>query len=68
MVATGNNATLFDHSTDETELPLRAASAARMLLTVHLYGFSGRVSGPAYFSDGPCVRDILFFLLKVHVC
>jgi CRISPR system Cascade subunit CasA len=60
-VATGNNATLFDHSTDETELPLSAVAAARMLLTVHLYGFSGRVSGPAYFSDGPCVRDILFF-------
>lgn len=60
-VASGSNATLFDHATDEVELSLSPASAARVLLTVHLYGFSGRVSGPAYFSDGPCVRDILFF-------
>jgi CRISPR system Cascade subunit CasA len=59
-VASGSNATLFDHATDEIELCLSPASAARMLLTVPLYGFSGRVSGPAYFSDGPCVRDILF--------
>ncbi len=60
-VASGSNATLFDHTTDEIELSFGPAAAARMLLTVHLYGFSGRVSGPAYFSDGPCARDILFF-------
>ena len=60
-LSSGSNATLFDHTTDDAELSLDAAAAARMLPTVHLYGFSGRVSGPAYFSDGPCVRDVLFF-------
>ncbi|RIK39307.1 MAG: type I-E CRISPR-associated protein Cse1/CasA [Chloroflexi bacterium] len=57
----GGNATLFDHTSADPEVELTPAVAARLLLTVHLYGFCGRVSGPAYFSDGPSVRDVLFF-------
>lgn len=57
----GGNATLFDHTSADPEVELTPAAAARLLLTVHLYGFCGRVSGPAYFSDGPSVRDVLFF-------
>lgn len=60
-LASGSNATLFDHTTADTTIELTPSAAARMLLTVHLYGFCGRVSGPAYYVDGPCVRDVLFF-------
>ncbi len=57
----GGNATLFDHTSAEPVIDLTPSVAARLLLTVHIYGFCGRVSGPAYFADGPCVRDALFF-------
>lgn len=57
----GGSATLFDHSGADPDLELTPAAAARLLLTVPMYGFCGRVSGPAYFGDGPCVRDVLFF-------
>jgi CRISPR system Cascade subunit CasA len=57
----GGSATLFDHTGADPNLELTPAEAARLLLTVPLYGFCGRVSGPAYFGDGPCVRDVLFF-------
>lgn len=57
----GGSATLFDHTSAEPIVDITPSTAAKLLLTVHLYGFCGRVSGPAYFADGPCVRDALFF-------
>lgn len=55
------NGSLFNHASVDLNPQFDAAMAARTLLTVPLYGFGGRVSGPSYFSNGPCARDILFF-------
>lgn len=55
------SATLFEHSTYDAGITLSPAAAARALLVAQMYGFGGRVSGPAYFTEGPHTRDILFF-------
>ncbi len=57
-MASGNNATLFDHHTDEDELLLSYPEAARLLITAQSFAFGFRK-----FKDGPAARGVNFFLL-----
>lgn len=61
-VASGNNATLFDHHTDEGGLTLRPAQAARFLLVAQAFGLAGLSGLPQKFTDGPCARGIIFLV------
>jgi CRISPR system Cascade subunit CasA len=49
--ARGNNPTLFDHSLDDSPVPLSAAEAARWLVTTHAFAAGGLVSREK--SQGP---------------
>jgi CRISPR system Cascade subunit CasA len=60
-VASGNNATLFDHHTEAAGVILRAPVAARMLVTSQAFGLA--MLGPGEnFVDGPCARGVIFFV------
>lgn len=61
--ASGNNPTLFDHSSEERGLTLRPAAAARALVASQAYGLGGLspVSGER-FTDGPASRGITFLV------
>jgi len=61
-VASGNNATLFDHHTEEGGLTLKPAQAARFLLAVQAFGLAGLSGLPQKFTDGPCARGIIFLV------
>jgi len=54
--ASGNNITLFDHTTPMTG-GLTPAQAARYLVTFQAFAGSGGVSQPFNLSDGPLARD-----------
>src|SRR5205823_667016 len=54
--ATGNNATLFDHSFSESSKAISPASAARYLISRQTFSQSGGKSQPFYLSDAPLVR------------
>ena len=59
-VASGNNATLFDHHTDEGGLTLSPAQAARFLVAAQAFGLAGLSGLPRKFTDAPCARGIIF--------
>jgi len=71
-VATGNNATLFDHSSDDRPLAVDFAAAARMLVVAQAYslGFgkasSAKVKGidvpRPYLTDGVALRGVTLWL------
>ena len=61
-VASGNNATLFDHTTDNDALSLTPAQAARYLLAAQTFGLSGLSGLPDKFTYGPCVGGVLFLV------
>lgn len=50
--ATGNNATLFDHSFEAKSNGISGAEAARYLIARHSFSFAGGVSFPFNFSNG----------------
>lgn len=52
-LASGNNATLFDHSLDDSPLPLTPAQAARLLVATQNFALGGGVSKPFNFSHAP---------------
>lgn len=54
--ASGNNITLFDHTTSDTAA-FTPAEAARYLVAFQLYAMGGGVSQPFNFTDGPLARD-----------
>lgn len=56
--ATGNNATLFDHSRNDRPRLYTAAEAARYLLAQQAYAIGFGKSDPFYFRDGPLTRGI----------
>jgi CRISPR system Cascade subunit CasA len=62
--AKGNNDTLFDHTTDAANLPLRPAEAARALLALHAYRLGGIYRGgdPVAYKDGPLAAGIVFWI------
>lgn len=63
--ARGNNPTLFDHTTDDTCLPLLPSEAARKLIAYHFFSLGG-LSGlgrDVAFPDAPLAKHI-FFLVR----
>lgn len=56
--ASGNNPTLFDHSTDATPRPLSPAEAARYLLACQYYSIGFGKSRPFYLQDSPLTRGL----------
>lgn len=61
-VASGNNATLFDHHLDEEGIGLTQAQAARYLLAAQAFGLAGLSGLDDKFSYAPCVGGVLFLL------
>lgn len=61
-VASGNNATLFDHHTDELGPVLNPAQAARMLVAAQVFGLAGLSGLPQKFTDGTCASGIVFLV------
>lgn len=61
--AAGNNATLFDHHTEDEGEILTPAQAARALVTAQAFGLAG-LSGikGATFTDGTCAGGIIFVI------
>lgn len=61
-VASGNNATLFDHHTDQTGLTLTPPEAARMLLAAQTFGMGGLSGLEQKFTGAPWVGGVIFFM------
>jgi len=63
-LATGNNATLFDHSFDDRPVSYSLAEAAQLLLMIQAYSLCGTsvasISVDKYYKDAPFSRGILF--------
>jgi CRISPR system Cascade subunit CasA len=61
-LATGNNATLFDHTTDASDIVLSPAAAARILIAAHSFGLAGPCNPQLklYFTDGTTARGMIF--------
>jgi CRISPR system Cascade subunit CasA len=62
-ISSGNNATLFDHSSDETPSAVTAAGAARYLIATQAYAIGFGKSSPFYFSDSPLIRGLTVLAL-----
>lgn len=58
--ASGNNATLFDHHTEEEGEVDTPAQAARHLVTAQAFGLAGLSGIPQKFTDGSCAGGIIF--------
>ncbi len=61
-VASGNNATLFDHHTDDGGLTLTPPEAARMVITAQSFGMGGLSGLDQKFTGAPWVGGIIFFV------
>ncbi|MBN1319013.1 MAG: type I-E CRISPR-associated protein Cse1/CasA, partial [Anaerolineales bacterium] len=61
-VASGNNATLFDHHTDSDSILLSPPGAARTLLAAQAFGLAGLSGLEQKFTDAPCARGIVFLI------
>jgi len=59
--ASGNNATLFDHTLDNQPSEITAPLAARLLVTLQTFHLAG-LAGPGYpnFTDTPWARGVIF--------
>ena len=58
----GNNATIFDHRTDEDPSPVSPAEAARALTTIQSFGVGGGRSPTINFEDGTLIRKAVVLL------
>lgn len=58
--ASGNNATLFDHTTDGAAPVLTPAQAARFLITAQSFSLAGLSGLPEKFTDSACSRGAIF--------
>ncbi len=58
--ASGNNATLFDHSLDDQPPALSPAAAARALVTTMSFGLSGLSGLAEKFTAAPCAGAAIF--------
>lgn len=60
-LSTGNNATLFDHTTDESDVVLSATTAARIVVAAHTFGMAGPCNPQLklYFTDGTATRGMI---------
>ncbi len=62
-VASGNNATLFDHHTDDGGLTLTPPEAARMVVVAQSFGMGGLSGIPRVaFTGAPWVGGIIFLM------
>lgn len=61
-VASGNNATLFDHHTDDGGLTLTPAEAARMVVAAQSFGMGGLSGLEQKFTGAPWVGGSIFFV------
>lgn len=62
-VASGNNATLFDHNSDARRNAVSPAVAARYVIATHHYAMGLGKSYPFYFSDSPLIRGLTVMTL-----
>ncbi len=62
--ASGNNSTLFDHSSKNTEKKLSPSEAIRVLLSAQAYGIAGPCNPKLklYFSNSPWTSGAIFLL------
>lgn len=61
-MASGNNATLFDHHTEEGGASLTPAEAAQALVAAQTFSLAGLSGLPQKFTDAACARGVVFFL------
>jgi CRISPR system Cascade subunit CasA len=62
-IASGNNATLFDHHTDIDGMSLSPGQAARALIAAQTFALGGGKSGiPQNFTDAPWARGVVFLV------
>jgi len=63
-MASGNNATLFDHHTDDIGTTLDPAQAARILVAAQSFSLAGPCNPKLklYFTDGACARGRIFYV------
>ncbi|HNZ01974.1 MAG TPA: type I-E CRISPR-associated protein Cse1/CasA [Anaerolineaceae bacterium] len=61
-MASGNNASLFDHHIEEVGAMLSAAKSARVLITAQTFGLAGLSGMEQKFTDCPWTRGIIFFI------
>ena len=63
-LASGNNATLFDHHTDDGGVILTEPQAARALLVAQTFGLAGPCNPKTklYFTDSPWARGVVFLM------
>ncbi len=59
-MASGNNATLFDHHTDESDIALTPPQAGRMLIAAQAFGLAGLSGLPQKFTYAPCIGGVIF--------
>lgn len=62
-LASGHNATLFDHSYDLAPQPLPASVAARYLVATQAFAIGFGKSRPFYFTDAPLTRGITVLIM-----
>ncbi len=61
-MASGNNAALFDHHTEEVGVSLSPPKAARALVVAQHFGLAGLWMPGVTFTDAPWGRGIIFFV------
>ncbi|MEI7989660.1 MAG: type I-E CRISPR-associated protein Cse1/CasA [Chloroflexota bacterium] len=61
-MASGNNATLFDHHIEEEKTYLTSAEAARAVVTLQAFGLGGLSGLEQKFTDSTCTRGVIFML------
>jgi len=65
-IASGNNATLFDHNVDDQDVFFTPAQITRLLMLIQAFSLGGMTSASIsvdkYYSDAPHARGIAFLL------
>lgn len=61
-MASGNNASLFDHHIEAEGAALSAAKAARVLITAQTFGLAGLSGMEQKFTDCPWARGVIFLV------
>lgn len=62
-IASGHNATLFDHNMDNKPSAISPAAAARYVIANQAYSIGFGKSHPFYFSDSPLIRGLTTMVL-----
>jgi CRISPR system Cascade subunit CasA len=62
-LASGNNATLFDHNVSANPAPMTPGGAARYLVAMQGYAIGGGVASPFNFTGGPLTAGLTMLVL-----